>query len=65
MTNAGFGPVDGTATQKCNTSHAASLQTWPTVHSSEDLHVEKNIILKDIIKILCSKMNCIYSYITS
>jgi hypothetical protein len=57
---AGFGPVDGTATQKCNTSHEGSLQTWPTVHSSEDLHVEKNIILKGIIKILCSKMSYIY-----
>ena len=50
---AGFEPTDVTATHKFNTSHAGSLQTWPTVHSSQDLDVEKNIILKGIIKILC------------
>ena len=57
---AGLRPVDGIATQKCNTSHAGSLQTWPTVHSSEDLRVEKNIILQGIMKIFYSKMNYIH-----
>jgi hypothetical protein len=47
-------------TQMQQITWLGSLHTWLIVHSPEYLHVDKNVILKGIIKILSNKLSHIY-----